>query len=88
MSPWVGKIPWKGMAPHPSIHGESHGRRSLEGYSSWGPKESDTAEGLTLPCFHFEASCRQPLKSMYEIAVFHNSTNYSLASAIAHRELP
>ena len=35
----------KGMATHSSIlPGESHGQRSLVGYSSWGPKESDTTE--------------------------------------------
>ena len=28
--------------------GESHGLRSLAGYSPWGHKESDTTEGLTL----------------------------------------
>ena len=33
----------KGMAPIFS-HGESHGQRSLEGYSSWGLTESDTTE--------------------------------------------
>ena len=27
--------------------GESHGQRSLEGYSSWGHKELDMTEGLT-----------------------------------------
>ena len=29
--------------------GESHGQRSLEGYSPWGCKESDTIEQITLP---------------------------------------
>ena len=27
---------------------ESHGQRSLAGYSPWGHKESDTTKGLTL----------------------------------------
>ena len=40
----------KGMAIHCGIlPGESHGQRSLAGYSPWGHKESDTAE----------RSCRQ-----------------------------
>ena len=30
------------------LPGESHGQRSLVGYSPWGPKESDTTERLTL----------------------------------------
>ena len=35
----------KEMAIHSSIlPGKSHGQRSLEGYSLWGPKESDTTE--------------------------------------------
>ena len=37
------------MATHPSIlPGEFHGQRSLAGYSSWGRKESDTTERLSL----------------------------------------
>ena len=37
----------EGMATHSSIHflpGESHGQRSLEGYSPQGHKESDMTE--------------------------------------------
>ena len=38
----------KEMAIHSSIlPGESHGQRSLVGYSPWGHKESDTTERLT-----------------------------------------
>ena len=69
------------------LPGESHGQRSLAGYRLWGPKESEVAMRLALSCFHFQASYRQPLKSMYETAVFHNFTSHSLVSAIAHREL-
>ena len=44
--PWVGKIPWRrAWQPTPvSLPGESHGQRSLVGYSLWGRKESDTTE--------------------------------------------
>ena len=39
----------KGKATHSIILArESHGQRSLAGYSQWGHKESDTTEGLTL----------------------------------------
>ena len=41
--PWVGKIPWR-RAKQPTpvfLPVESHGQRSLVGYSPWGPKESD-----------------------------------------------
>ena len=41
--PWVGKIPWRRKwQPTPVFFpGESHGRRSLVGYSLWGHKESE-----------------------------------------------
>ena len=45
---WVQTLGWedpleKEMAIHSSIlPGKSHGQRSLEGYSPWGHKESDT----------------------------------------------
>ena len=43
----------KEMATHSSIlPGESHRQRSLEGYSPWGCKESDTTEQL-----HFTSLC-------------------------------
>ena len=39
----------KGMATTPVfLPGESHGQRSLVGYSPWGHKESDTTEQLSL----------------------------------------
>ena len=44
--PWVGKIPWRReWQPTPVfLPGESHGQRSLAGYSPWGHKELDTTE--------------------------------------------
>ena len=44
--PWVRKIPWR-RAEQPTpvfLPGESHGQRSLVGYSPWGSTESDTTE--------------------------------------------
>ena len=48
-NPWVWKIPWRRKwQPTPVFPlGESPGQRSLEGYSSRGCKESDTAERLS-----------------------------------------
>ena len=46
LQPWVGQIPWR-KAWQPTaifLPGESHGQRSLAGYSPWGRKESDTTE--------------------------------------------
>ena len=44
--PWVGKISWrKTWQPTPVLlPGESHGQRSLEGYSPWGCKELNMTE--------------------------------------------
>ena len=46
--PWVVKIPWRrAWQPTPVfLPRESHGQRSLAGYSLWGCKESDTTERL------------------------------------------
>ena len=54
---WVGKIPWRRKwQPTPvSLPGESHGQRSLVGYSPWGRKESDTTERL-----HFHTTAIWP----------------------------
>ena len=47
---WVRSLDWedfleKGMATHSKIlPGESHGPRSLAGYSPWDHKQSDTTE--------------------------------------------
>ena len=44
--PWAGKIPWRRKwQPTPVfLPGESHGQRSLAGYSPQGRTESDTTE--------------------------------------------
>ena len=48
-NPWVGKIPRRRACPTPVfLPRESHGQRSLVGYSPRGHKESDTTEQLTL----------------------------------------
>ena len=48
--PWVRKILWRRpWQPTPVfLLGESHGLRSLAGYSPWDCEESDTTEQLTL----------------------------------------
>ena len=45
LDPWVENIPWRGeWQPTPVfVPGESHGQRSLAGYSLWGHKESAEA---------------------------------------------
>ena len=46
-NPWVGKVPWRRTWPSTPVllPGESHGQRSLAGYSPWRRTESDTTEG-------------------------------------------
>ena len=46
---WVRKVPWrrKWQPPPVFLPGESHGRRSLAGYSPRGRKESNTTERLS-----------------------------------------
>ena len=47
-NPWVRKIPWRAWQPTPVFSpGESHGQRSLVGYSPWGRKESGMTERLS-----------------------------------------
>ena len=44
--PWAQKIPWRRAQQLTSVllPRESHGQRSLAGYSPWGCKELDTTE--------------------------------------------
>ena len=50
--PWVGEIPGGGLGnPLQYSCGESHGQRSLEGYSPWDCKEWDTTKQLST-CAH------------------------------------
>ena len=58
--PWVGKIPWRRKwQPTPVfLPGESHGQRSLAGYSPRGHKESDTTERLHTHIYLFVGCAR------------------------------
>ena len=49
-NPWVRKVLWrrKWQSTPVFLPGESHGQRSLVGYSPWGCKESGTTEWLSL----------------------------------------
>ena len=67
--PWVGKMPWRRKwQPTPVLlPGESHGQRSLVGYSSWGCKELDTTErlsSLTGSVFKSPRACAFPLQPL------------------------
>ena len=101
---WVRSLGWedpleKGIL----LPGESHGRKSLVGYSPWGHKESDTTELLH---FHFHAlekeiatrssvlAWRIPgtgepggLSSLGSHRVGHDSSDLPAAAAVADRIL-
>ena len=71
LSPWVGKIPGRRKwQPTPVfLLGESHGQRSLVGYSPWGRKELDTTEA-TEHAHTFQYLLRDPVgvfESLYRI---------------------
>ena len=71
--PWVGKIPWRwGWQPTPVfLPGESHGQRSLAGYSPRGCIESDTTERLSLSATSLWAVLSQPRGPRDQGAVVH-----------------
>ena len=50
VDPWVGETPWRRKwQPTPVfLPGESHGQRTLEGYSLWSCRESDMTENACL----------------------------------------
>ena len=54
--PWIRKIPWRRAWQPTSVFlpGESHGHRSLAGYSSWGHTESDMTEATQHACKSWE----------------------------------
>jgi len=66
--PWVSKIPWRtAWQPTPVfLSGESHGQRSLEGYSPCGCKESDTTKAT----LYAQAGYRAYLKSERRIVAW------------------
>ena len=53
LDPWVGRIPWRrAWQPTPVfLPGESHGQRSLAGYSPWGCKESYRTEATCIESY-------------------------------------
>ena len=67
LDPWVQKIPWRRKwQPTPGfLPGESHGQRSLAGYSPWGRKESDMTEWLTFHVTYCEIQPLLPFSGFY-----------------------
>ena len=63
--PGLGRSPEEGKGiPLMFLPGESHGQRSLVGYSPWGHKESDTTEQLSNTTGEIMAKSLSLLKSV------------------------
>ena len=76
-SPWVGKFPWrrKWQLTPAFLPGESHGQRSLAGYSPGGQKKSDMTQRLNnnnsnLTCY--DAILNDIILKIYFLTVFLN----------------
>ena len=74
---WARKIPWRRIWQPTAVFlpGESHGPRSLAGYSPWGRKESDTTEATkhSIPYI----MCFQP-KNLWPSSGLNNSQPWLL----------
>ena len=82
-SPWVRKIPWRGKwQPTPVfLPGETHGWRSLVGYSPWGCKESGTTEQLILLTFHIQLDTCQKVSMFFVASSFAGIVQFSYIPA-------
>ena len=90
--PWVGKIPWRSKWPPTPVllPGESHGHRSLESYSPWDCKESDTTENACM-IFHFCIHTRtyQSVSSVAQLCpTLCDPMNCSTPGLPVHYQLP
>ena len=89
---WVRKIPWKRKwQPTPVfLRGKSHGHRSLESYSPWDCKESDTTENACM-IFHFCIHTRtyQSVSSVAQLCpTLCDPMNCSTPGLPVHYQLP
>ena len=78
LDPWVRKIRWRRKwQPIPVfLPGESHGQRSLVGYSPWGWKELDTSEHRT----------RTPVLGSGNLLGTHAQHSHRTQQCFAHNE--
>ena len=86
-NPWVGNILWRReWLPTPVfLPGESHGQRSLAGYSPWGRKELDMTERLTYitssRSIHIVPSGR--ISFLFKLNIFHRMCT-TTSSSFSH----
>ena len=70
--PWVGKIPWRRAqqcTPVFLLGKNPHGQRSLAGYHSWGHKESDMIEQLSISFVTCWYSIKEEYSQLFEEAL-------------------
>ena len=81
LNPWVGKIPLRrALQPTPVfLPGESHGQRSLMGYSPWGCKELGTTEATECAHTHTHTHTTTPWKNLKIIMLRRKSNIVSFA---------
>ena len=81
--------PWrKKWQPTPVfLPGESHGERSLVGYSPWGRKEVDTTEWLTLTfSFIIRTDAEKEFNKMLFLCFFHSKAKQNNHQQIGYRK--
>ena len=74
--PWVRKIPWnrEWQATSVFLPWESHGQRSLVGYSPWGHTQSDTTQPAHMPFIHWASDTLASFLILYHSDTQSNCT--------------
>ena len=87
--PWVGTIPWRReWQPIPVfLPRESHGQRSLVGYSPWSYKESDTTETTWHACKIYCIYVKVKVKITQSCSTLSNSMDYTVHGILQARIL-
>ena len=83
--PWVRKILWRRAWQNPlqySYLENPHGQRSLEGYSPWGCKESDTTERLRTAQYRLHFTCKEFSRS---VGLAFNPQNWTIFLYLAQK---
>ena len=81
-NPWVGKIPWRrACQPTPVfLPGESHGQRSLAGYSPWGCKELNMTERLSTAKWDLQSSDWISDWRLWFQCIYHHNLRFTYAN--------
>ena len=76
--PGLGRSPGGGQEPTPVfLPGESHGKRSLVGYSPWGHKESDMTEQQTRFCPLTFIEVKYIINTLFQPLSVYSGVSYS-----------